>query len=615
MTNLQCNGPDEKGMSMQRKLYWALLPVLLIVLALGLPACGDDDEEGGDGGGLTASEFEPVTAPPDDAKEGGTLTVVAAGDVDYIDPGAGYYQFTYMIDFATQRTLVGWPPDEIEEPQPDLAESAEVSEDGRTLTFTLKDGIKYSPPVDREIRAEDFKYAIERGMLPGVATSYHEPYFGALEGYAQAVQQVEANDRAAPDISGITTPDDRTLVLRFTQPVAAVALQALSLPLGAPVPEEYAREFDAESPSTYGEHVVGTGPYMIENDEQGNLTGYSPGKEIIMVRNPNWDPATDYRPAYVDRIEVQEGFTDVNSATRRILSGDSQVNGDILPEPEGLKEAATNYPDQLMLAESGGNRYVALNTQIPPFDDINVRKAVVAGMSREQLRLERGGELVGPIATHFIPPQMPGFEEAGGLEGPDLDFLANPNGDPELSAEYFRKAGFQSGKYEGDEEILVVGENAGVDKRVAESVRDQLERMGFKLNLQQVSSDTMYTKFCNVPKAEVAVCPNVGWIKDFNDAQSILEPTFSGEAIVPVNNSNWPQLDVPAIDKAMEEAKLIVDPAERAQAWGEIDQMITAQAPAVPYVWDATPNVASANVNGVINAFNGTFDLSFTSLK
>jgi peptide/nickel transport system substrate-binding protein len=125
----------------------------------------------------------------------------------------------------------------------------------------------------------------------------------------------------------------------------------------------------------------------------------------------------------------------------------------------------------------------------------------------------------------------------------------------------------------------------------------------------------MYTKFCNVPKAAVAVCPNVGWLKDFNDAQSILEPTFSGDAIAPVNNSNWPQLDDPEVNQAMEEAKLITDPAERAQAWGEVDQMITALAPAVPYVWDFTPNVASANVNGVINAFNGTYDLAFTSLK
>lgn len=598
---------------MRSTLKWALIPAILIILALGLAACGDDDEDGG-GGETSGQDFAGATAPPDDAKQGGTLEVVAAGDVDYVDPGAGYYQFTYMMDFATQRTLVGWPPDATDQPQPDLAEGT-VSDDFRTLTFEIKPGIRYSPPVDREIRAADFEYAIERGMMPGVATGYHEAYLGAITGYAAAKKQVEQNPTTAPDLSGVTAPDDNTLVLKFDQPVATVALQALSLPIGAPVPEEYAKEFDAESPSTYSEHLVGTGPYMIENDEEGNVTGYSPGKEIILVRNPNWDASTDYRPAFLDRIEFREGFTDVNSATQRILTGDSQVNGDILPEPEGLKSAATDYPDQLSITPSGGNRYVAMNTTIPPFDDVNVRKAVVAAADRTQMRLERGGELVGPLATHFIPPLIPGFEEAGGAEGPGFDFLENPNGNPELAAEYMKKAGYASGKYEGDEEILMVAENAGVDKRVGEYTLDLFSSLGFKVSFRQVSSDTMYVKFCNVPKAAVAVCPNVGWLKDFNDAQSILDVPFNGASIVPVNNSNWPQLDDPKVNKAIEDAKVISDPEERAQAWGEIDKMITGLAPAIPYVWDDQPNVQSANVNGVINVFNGTWDLSFTSLK
>jgi peptide/nickel transport system substrate-binding protein len=598
---------------MRKTLNWILLPAILFVFALGLAACGDDDGDGG-GGGTSGKEFAAETAPPDDAKKGGTLEVVNSGDVDYIDPGAGYYQFTYMVDFATQRTLVGWPPDATKDPQPDLAEGT-VSEDGKSLTFKIKPGIKFSPPVDREIKAADFKYAIERGLLPGVATGYLEPYFGALEGYAAAQKAVEKDPTTAPDISGVTTPDDSTLVLNFTKTTAGAAFQALSLPIGAPVPEEYAKEFDAESPSTYSEHLVGTGPYMIESDDQGNVTGYSPGKEIILVRNPNWDPSTDYRPAFVDRIEIKEGFTDVNSATRRILTGDSQVNGDILPEPEGLKLAATQYPDQLSITPSGGNRYVAMNTTLPPFDDVNVRKAVVAAADRTQMRLERGGELVGPIANHYIPPLIPGFEEAGGLEGPGFDFLANPNGDMQLASEYMKKAGYASGKYEGDEEILMVAENAGVDKRVGEYVRDLFDSLGFNVNFRQVSSDTMYVKFCNVPKAEVAVCPNVGWIKDFNDGQSILDVPFNGSSIVPVNNSNWPQLDDPKVNKAIDAARLVTDPEERAQAWGDVDKMITGLAPAIPYIWDDQPNLRSANVNGVINLFNGTWDLAFTSLK
>ena len=65
-----------------------------------------------------------------------------------------------------------------------------------------------------------------------------------------------------------------------------------------------------------------------------------------------------------------------------------------------------------------------MNTTVKPFDDINVRKAVAAGLDRNALRLTRGGELLGDIATHYLPPGMAGFEEAGGMEGPGVDFLA-----------------------------------------------------------------------------------------------------------------------------------------------------------------------------------------------
>ena len=166
-----------------------------------------------------------------------------------------------------------------------------------------------------------------------------------------------------------------------------------------------------------------------------------------------------------------------------------------------------------------------MNTTIPPFDDLNVRRAVLAAADRDALRLTRGGEVVGPIATHFIPPAMPGFEESACQKGPGFDFLADPNGDPKLAAEYMRKAGYESGKYKGDESLLMVGEDAGVDKKAAEVALDIFQKLGFNVDLRLVGADTMYTKFCNVPKAEVAICPNVGWLKDFNDPKTILDLT------------------------------------------------------------------------------------------
>jgi peptide/nickel transport system substrate-binding protein len=150
---------------------------------------------------------------------------------------------------------------------------------------------------------------------------------------------------------------------------------------------------------------------------------------------------------------------------------------------------------------------------------------------------------------------------------------------------------------------------------VAQIVRSQMTALGFKINLRPVTHDTMYTKFCNVPKAKVPICPSVGWQKDFPDPQSMLDPTFNGKNIVAVNNSNWPQLNDPKINAAMGAAAPITDPGKRSAAWGAIDKQITEDAAAVPWLWDKALGIESPDVNGVLNKFNAAWDLSATSLK
>ena len=226
-----------------------------------------------------------------------------------------------------------------------------------------------------------------------------------------------------------------------------------------------------------------------------------------------------------------------------------------------------------------------------------------------------GGKAIGEIATHFIPPGIPGFDQAGGVEGTGVDFLKNPAGDMGVAASYMKKAGFPSGKYTGSEVLTIVGTSGGRAQKTAEITQNQLQKLGFKTKLQLVTQDSMYTQFCNVPKKQPAVCPNVGWLKDFNDAQTILVPTFNGNNIVPVNNSNWPQLNVPSINDAMAKAQVETSSSSAADQWAQIDRDITAQAPAIPWVWDSTQNIQSENVKGVINKFNSSWDLSFTSIK
>jgi peptide/nickel transport system substrate-binding protein len=530
-------------------------------------------------------------------------------DVDNIDPGITYYQMGYMVSYATQRPLYSWKPDEGDTPVPDLAESEpQISKDGRTVTIKIREGVRFSPPVNREVTSADVKYAIERGFFNTVNNGYAGGYFGDLAGAAQGA-------KPGTEIAGIRTPDDRTIVFKLTRGSGGVLAGALALPLSAPVPEDYAAKLDKQMPSAYGQNQVATGPYMIENDATGKAIGYEAGRRIHLVRNPNWDAATDYKPAYVDEIDMPQGNDDTTVASRKVLEGEGLLTGDFSPPPAVLAQLVERQQDQLALMPAGSARYISMNTTIAPFDDINVRKAVIAGFDREALRLVRGGEQLGDIPTHMIPPGMPGFEESGGEDGFGLDFMSHPAGDPALAAEYFRKAGYASGRYEGDEQLLMVGVSEGVAQNTAEVAKENFERLGFKVRLRLVTQDAMFTKFCGLPSAKVAICPNFAWGKDFSDPQTILAPTFDGDNIIPQMNSNWPQLDVPAINRAMDDAALLTDPQERADAWARINRMITEQAPLISWIWDKTPLLRSADVNGQASEFNSTWDLAWTSLK
>jgi peptide/nickel transport system substrate-binding protein len=574
-------------------------------LALAVAACGSNNN--------SSSGTSAAATQATGGKQGGTLTLVSSGDVDNaLDPGYSYYQFDFVLDNALHRTLYTYKPDDTTQPSPDLADGpAQISDGGKTVTVKIKTGVKFSPPVNRAVTSKDVKYAMERDFNPAVGNGYAGAYWGDIVGskpYAAG---------KAKEITGIQTPDDQTLVIHLNRPTAAIVIGAMALPGTAPVPQEYAQKFDKGAHSTYGQHLVTTGPYMVQNNASGKITGYQPGHNITIIRNPNWDKSTDFRPAYVDKIIVNEG-NDITVGNRKILTGQSMIGNqaDLQAPPAILKQASTSYKSQFIPGGFTGRfRYIAMNTTVKPFDNINVRKAVIANMNKNALRLAFGGPLIGAIPTHFLSPGLAGFDQAGGLQGPNLDFMHTDNGDPALAASYMKKAGYSSGKYTGGGTVLMVTDSASAQKKVAEVAQQSLEQLGFKVNLRAVERSTMYSKFCSIPKAKVAICPSVGWLKDFADPQTVLDPTFNGKNIIPSNNSNWPQLNDPTINKAMDSAETILDPAKRAEAWGKIDDMVTAAAPGVLWLWDKGPSIMSKNVNGVLNKENASWDLSFTSLK
>ena len=597
---------------MKRAVRVALVAGIVGAVAIVAAGCGGDDKKDGAGGSSTGGGTP-------EGKTGGKATFLAAGDVDFVDPGQTFYTFGYMVHYAVNRTLYSFTPTDSATPVPDIADGQpELSADNKTVTVKIKKGIKYAPPVNREVTSKDIKYAFERSYSKNVPSQYASAYFADIEGVD--VDKIGAGPIVP--ISGIQTPDDNTIVFKLTTPTAPVFSQSLVMPITTPVPEEYAKPFDAQSPTTYDTHVAFTGPYMIENNDKGELTGWVKTKSIKMIRNPNWDKATDYRPAYLDEIEIQEGNDDAVTASRRTLSGNGLICCDSgLPPSEIVKETQQNAKDQLITVASGGTRWIALNTTIKPFDNINVRKAIIAGTDRNALRLTRGGAFVGDIAQGYIPPGFAAFEASGGKDAfRDLDFMKSDTGDPAVARKYMDLAAadglpIKDGKWTGTEKFLTVATNADPGKKTAEAFQGQIEALGFKLNFRTVPQDSLYREFCNVPGKKIAICPNVGFFRDFNDPQSTLDTTFNGKKILPVGNSNWSQLNVPEINDAIDQASLLPIGPDRDKAFADVNRKIVEQAPGIPWIWDISGQIFSKDLVGVVNGYTTSADLSYVSVK
>jgi peptide/nickel transport system substrate-binding protein len=561
---------------------------------------------------LSSSGFQsPLNEPLTGGKRGGTLQVLDESDFEHLDPGIAYFALDYEVVYATQRPLYSFKPNTETEATPDMAAGPpEISPDSKTITIRLKEGIHFSPPVDREVTSEDVAYAIERGANPNVANPYIHTYFDAIEGVPTAT---------GGPIKGIQTPNKHTIVFHLTEPKAQLVVDALSLPLSAAVPKEYAEKFDKDKPSNYAAYEVATGPYMLKNDKEGKVlgVGYIPGRSATLVRNPNWNAATDYRPAYLNEIAIKIGGTNAVIG-RQVLAGTNVLENEP-PAQSVVREAAESHKGQLEISPGAGSHYIGINNKVGPFKNIDLRKALWAALDRSAMDKARGGTLVTNVATHFLYPGVPGFEQAGGLKGPkgsQFEFNDYPEGNMKVAEKYMKLAGYPSGKYTGSETVTVVGSKGSPAEQDAEIVNQTLKNLGFSTKFTLDETATMYAKYCNVPKEEITLCPNVGWIADFADGQAVLNITFNGKFINETGNVNWGQTNDPEINAAATAAESITGKSARASAWAKVDEKIVEDAAAIPFDWDKQANVEGSEVEGVGDLWDvGEWDYDFTSLK
>ncbi len=604
-----------RGVALKR-----VLRLIAVVTVLGIVAAAC----GGDGDTVDTPTDEPGQ-PAELA--GGTLTMAMLADVTAaFDPQKEYYSVTWeYYRCCLLRNLMsyeGVPTDEGgADIFPDLAAGEpEQSSDGLTWTYTIKPGIHYAPPKeDVEITAQDFIRALERTANPDANVGGYSFYYSVIEGF----DDFAAGD--AEEISGLSAPDEQTLEITTTSPVGDMSYR-LAMGTASPIPpdDEGERMGVAEGHDrNYGRFLVATGPYMFEGSEtmdfsadpkdQTEAPGYVPGRQIVLVRNPSYDPTTDgLRDAYPDRIEVRIGG-DNDDLYNQVAAGTLDFVVDGVVPAEKIRDYQTDpeLQDKINIYASDAIRYVSFNLAVPPFDDVHVRKAVTWAFDKQGFRQLRGGPSVGEIAGHIMVNSL----EDNLLADYDPYQTTNASGDPEKAKEEMALSAYDS---DGDgvcddpscQDILTITDREDPYPDQMALLKQFLEPLGMTLDDKQLERGTMYNQ-CNDANSHHALCAGPGWGKDYADGVTFGEPLFTSAGLwesccnysllgaSPEQLTEWGYdvTEVPSIDDKEDECAALEPGDERFQCWAELDQQLMEEVvPMVPYLFDNSVDILSENI-------------------
>ena len=519
-----------------------LLATSALVAALGLPQ-------------FAAAESHSNLDP--NAKSGGNITVTYKDDVATLDPAIGYDWQNWSMIKSLYDGLMDYEPGTTEL-RPGLAESYEISDDGMVFTFKLRDGVQFHN--GRVMTADDVKFSLDRVTNPKTQ-SPGAGFFGSIAGY-EAISSGETES-----LSGVKVIDDQTVEITLSRPDATF-LHVMGLNFASVVAKEAVEAAGAD----FGKTAMGTGAFK--------LADWTIGQKLIFAKNENyWREGLPY----LDTVTFEVGQEPI-VALLRLQSGEVDVPGDGIP-PAKFQEVM-NDPAQAARVIEGGQLhtgYITLNVKMPPFDNVDVRKAVNMAINKERITQVINGRAV--PATQPLPPSMPGYTE--GYEGYAYD--------PDAAKALLADAGFADGF---ETELFVM--NTDPNPRIAQAIQQDLSKIGIKASIQSLAQASVIAAGGEPDQAPMIWSGGMAWIADFPDASNFYGPILGCDGAVQ-GGWNWSWYCNADIDAMAVKADSMTDPAkvdERLKMWSDVYMKVMEDAPWVPVFNEQRYTMKSERMGG-----------------
>jgi len=375
------------------------------------------------GGGGTSPGGNNTPGAQGQPVRGGTLNMLGAGDVDFMDPNVSYYSIGYLGLRMWSRQLFTFPaqPGKTTTAVPDIATeipttaNGGLSQDGKTYTVHIRPGVKWNTSPARPVTAQDEVRGVMRtcnpikpfGGIPDFATLI-QGYQKFCTGFAKAGKTPAALAKYmdSHSIPGVQAKNSSTVVFKLTQP-ATYFVDMLTMPAFSPAPVEFNKYLPGSL--DLAKNTVSDGPYQVAS--------YNPTKQIVFTRNPAWSASSDtVRKAYVDKIVVNETVSQ-ESAQQQLQTGTdtADMEWDDFPPPSQIPQLMASKDPNLNLGPTASsNPYIVFNTVSPnnnkALEKVKVRQALSYGINRKDLIQVLGGPVLNAPLTHVLPSNVAGSQ-------------------------------------------------------------------------------------------------------------------------------------------------------------------------------------------------------------